>query len=131
MSTFSIKSLRICFLLPSFLPCFALHMYLTLGFLSQCNKMTCPNCQTPSCYICRQVMKGYNHFSNQVGIFGVLLSDFYFFRFYLRCFMGIVIHVILYSSSLFSLTVPFFCRCRVHIIPDVLCFSLVSKSIYE
>lgn len=28
-----------------------------------CNKMTCPNCHTLSCYICRQVIKGYDHFN--------------------------------------------------------------------
>ncbi|KAG1738308.1 hypothetical protein EDD22DRAFT_959526 [Suillus occidentalis] len=27
-----------------------------------CNKMTCPNCRTVSCYICREVIKGYEHF---------------------------------------------------------------------
>ncbi|KAF8907296.1 hypothetical protein CPB84DRAFT_298608 [Gymnopilus junonius] len=27
-----------------------------------CNKMTCPNCRTLSCYVCRQVIKGYDHF---------------------------------------------------------------------
>ncbi|KAF9468244.1 hypothetical protein BDZ94DRAFT_1154032 [Collybia nuda] len=32
-----------------------------------CNKMTCPNCHTLSCYICRQVITGYDHF-NQVPI---------------------------------------------------------------
>ncbi|KAF5376094.1 hypothetical protein D9615_007750 [Tricholomella constricta] len=30
---------------------------------SGCNKMTCPNCQTLSCYVCRQVIKGYDHFN--------------------------------------------------------------------
>lgn len=29
-----------------------------------CNKMTCPNCATMSCYICRKVVTGYNHFGN-------------------------------------------------------------------
>lgn len=29
-----------------------------------CNKMTCPNCQTVSCYICREVINGYEHFVN-------------------------------------------------------------------
>ncbi|KAG1777856.1 hypothetical protein EV702DRAFT_1098155, partial [Suillus placidus] len=29
-----------------------------------CNKMTCPNCQTVSCYICREVINGYEHFGN-------------------------------------------------------------------
>ncbi|KAI0713080.1 hypothetical protein C8T65DRAFT_739128 [Cerioporus squamosus] len=28
-----------------------------------CNKMTCPNCGTLSCYICRKVIVGYDHFS--------------------------------------------------------------------
>ncbi|KAG1852496.1 hypothetical protein F4604DRAFT_1805515 [Suillus subluteus] len=29
-----------------------------------CNKMTCPNCRTVSCYICREVINGYEHFGN-------------------------------------------------------------------
>ncbi|KAM0790714.1 hypothetical protein ACM66B_004569 [Microbotryomycetes sp. NB124-2] len=29
-----------------------------------CNKMRCPSCQTLSCYICRKVIKGYDHFRN-------------------------------------------------------------------
>ncbi|KAF8956276.1 hypothetical protein BDZ97DRAFT_1852621 [Flammula alnicola] len=28
-----------------------------------CNKMTCPNCRTLSCYVCRQVISGYEHFN--------------------------------------------------------------------
>ncbi|RDX42329.1 hypothetical protein OH76DRAFT_1363022 [Lentinus brumalis] len=28
-----------------------------------CNKMTCPNCRTLSCYICRKVIVGYDHFA--------------------------------------------------------------------
>ncbi|KAG2134049.1 uncharacterized protein EDB93DRAFT_1173254 [Suillus bovinus] len=35
-----------------------------------CNKMTCPNCRTVSCYICRKVIDGYEHFGKpppQVG----------------------------------------------------------------
>lgn len=35
-------------------------------FFLQCNKMTCPNCSTVSCYICRKVITGYEHF-NQSG----------------------------------------------------------------
>ncbi|KAI5984865.1 hypothetical protein EDD15DRAFT_2176650 [Pisolithus albus] len=31
-----------------------------------CNKMTCPNCHTLSCYICRQIITGYDHF-DRVG----------------------------------------------------------------
>ncbi|KAG2353771.1 hypothetical protein BDR07DRAFT_1454389 [Suillus spraguei] len=31
---------------------------------SQCNKMTCPNCRTLSCYTCREVINGYEHFGN-------------------------------------------------------------------
>ncbi|KAG6331024.1 hypothetical protein ID866_8063 [Astraeus odoratus] len=27
-----------------------------------CNKMTCPNCRTHSCYVCRKVINGYDHF---------------------------------------------------------------------
>ncbi|KAF8575225.1 hypothetical protein K439DRAFT_1370428 [Ramaria rubella] len=36
------------------------------GFVKEhgCNKMTCPNCGTLSCYICRQVISGYEHFGN-------------------------------------------------------------------
>ncbi|KAG2352593.1 hypothetical protein BDR07DRAFT_1313156 [Suillus spraguei] len=29
-----------------------------------CNKMTCPNCRTVSCYVCREVINGYEHFGN-------------------------------------------------------------------
>ncbi|KAG6856665.1 hypothetical protein H0H87_002042 [Tephrocybe sp. NHM501043] len=32
---------------------------------SGCNKMTCPNCMTLSCYVCRQVIRGYDHFNQQ------------------------------------------------------------------
>ncbi|KAK7466958.1 hypothetical protein VKT23_004022 [Stygiomarasmius scandens] len=32
-----------------------------------CNKMTCPNCRTLSCYVCRKVIKGYDHFSQSNG----------------------------------------------------------------
>ncbi|KAI6027043.1 hypothetical protein EDC04DRAFT_175573 [Pisolithus marmoratus] len=39
---------------------------------SGCNKMTCPNCSTVSCYICRQIIGGYEHF-NQVGSFLVVI----------------------------------------------------------
>ena len=60
----------------SSLPCFSLQTYLTLRFLSQCNKMSCPNCHTLSCYICRQVINGYDHF-NQVG---VLVLKFFIFH---------------------------------------------------
>ncbi|KAG1903018.1 uncharacterized protein F5891DRAFT_1019925 [Suillus fuscotomentosus] len=28
-----------------------------------CNKMTCPNCRTVSCYICREIINGYEHFN--------------------------------------------------------------------
>ncbi|KAK0491629.1 hypothetical protein IW261DRAFT_1324475 [Armillaria novae-zelandiae] len=31
-----------------------------------CNKMACPNCRTLSCYVCRQVITGYDHFNQQV-----------------------------------------------------------------
>ncbi|KAI8992736.1 hypothetical protein BD414DRAFT_482028 [Trametes punicea] len=30
-----------------------------------CNKMTCPNCGSMSCYVCRKLISGYEHFSNQ------------------------------------------------------------------
>lgn len=39
---------------------------LPLTVFGQCNKMTCPNCSTLSCYICRKVITGYEHF-NQGG----------------------------------------------------------------
>ncbi|KAI0776546.1 hypothetical protein BD413DRAFT_469028 [Trametes elegans] len=29
-----------------------------------CNKMTCPNCQSLSCYVCRKLISGYEHFAN-------------------------------------------------------------------
>ncbi|KAH9942854.1 hypothetical protein B0H21DRAFT_511019 [Amylocystis lapponica] len=29
-----------------------------------CNKMTCPNCRTLSCYVCRKIITGYDHFNN-------------------------------------------------------------------
>ncbi|KAH9837572.1 uncharacterized protein C8Q71DRAFT_753273 [Rhodofomes roseus] len=29
-----------------------------------CNKMICPNCRTMSCYVCRKVILGYEHFNN-------------------------------------------------------------------
>ena len=94
-----IKEQGVCFLLPSF---FAFQIYLTLGFLSQCNKMSCPNCNTLSCYICRQVINGYDHF-NQVSISGAsLLFGFYPF---LRWFLLIVLNAM---ALLFLLTIPFF-----------------------
>ncbi|KAJ7271887.1 hypothetical protein B0H12DRAFT_1091875 [Mycena haematopus] len=30
-----------------------------------CNKMTCPNCMALSCYICRQLINGYEHFDQR------------------------------------------------------------------
>jgi TRIAD3 protein (E3 ubiquitin-protein ligase RNF216) len=27
--------------------------------------MTCPNCRTASCYICRQIITGYEHFDQR------------------------------------------------------------------
>ncbi|KAF9479665.1 hypothetical protein BDN70DRAFT_767517, partial [Pholiota conissans] len=30
-----------------------------------CNKMTCPNCRTLSCYICRKAITGYEHFDQR------------------------------------------------------------------
>ncbi|KAJ7709797.1 hypothetical protein B0H17DRAFT_238676 [Mycena rosella] len=32
-----------------------------------CNKMTCPNCFALSCYICRKLITGYDHFAQQPG----------------------------------------------------------------
>ncbi|KAJ7774947.1 hypothetical protein B0H16DRAFT_1509018 [Mycena metata] len=32
-----------------------------------CNKMVCSNCQALSCYICRQLINGYDHFAQQPG----------------------------------------------------------------
>ncbi|KAL4266826.1 RING-type domain-containing protein [Pleurotus pulmonarius] len=32
-----------------------------------CNKMTCPNCRTLSCYVCRQVITGYDHFNQNAS----------------------------------------------------------------
>ncbi|KAI0083599.1 hypothetical protein BDY19DRAFT_1031916 [Irpex rosettiformis] len=32
-----------------------------------CNKMTCTNCRTMSCYVCRKVIKGYEHFNQAPG----------------------------------------------------------------
>ncbi|SCV71528.1 BQ2448_3116 [Microbotryum intermedium] len=29
-----------------------------------CNKMTCPSCRTMSCFICGQIVRGYEHFKN-------------------------------------------------------------------
>ncbi|KAF9443736.1 hypothetical protein P691DRAFT_764001 [Macrolepiota fuliginosa MF-IS2] len=34
---------------------------------SGCNKMACPNCRTLSCYICRKVIVGYDHFNQNPG----------------------------------------------------------------
>jgi hypothetical protein len=34
------------------------------ALLYQCNKMTCPSCRTLSCYSCRQVITGYDHFGH-------------------------------------------------------------------
>ncbi|KAF8156090.1 hypothetical protein B0H34DRAFT_716125 [Crassisporium funariophilum] len=33
-----------------------------------CNKMTCPNCGTYSCYVCRAIITGYDHFHQQMGL---------------------------------------------------------------
>ncbi|KAH9481344.1 E3 ubiquitin-protein ligase RNF216 [Psilocybe cubensis] len=32
-----------------------------------CNKMTCPHCRTLSCYVCRKVIDGYQHFDQMPG----------------------------------------------------------------
>ncbi|KAJ7063387.1 hypothetical protein C8F01DRAFT_1132808 [Mycena amicta] len=32
-----------------------------------CNKMICPDCHTMSCYVCREVITGYEHFATQPG----------------------------------------------------------------
>ncbi|KAI9060384.1 hypothetical protein FKP32DRAFT_1595464 [Trametes sanguinea] len=36
------------------------------GFIKEmgCNKMTCPNCAAVSCYVCRKLITGYEHFAN-------------------------------------------------------------------
>jgi hypothetical protein len=34
---------------------------------SGCNKMTCPKCRSLSCYVCRALIKGYDHF-DQVSL---------------------------------------------------------------
>ncbi|KAF9234713.1 hypothetical protein BU15DRAFT_65428, partial [Melanogaster broomeanus] len=41
----------------------------------QCNKMSCPSCGTLSCYICREIIEGYNHFqsSHRQGVMPWLL----------------------------------------------------------
>lgn len=31
-----------------------------------CNKMTCPNCETLSCYVCKKEIEGYDHFDRNV-----------------------------------------------------------------
>ncbi|THH12108.1 hypothetical protein EW146_g7819 [Bondarzewia mesenterica] len=33
---------------------------------SGCNKMTCPHCRTLSCYVCRKIVHGYDHFHQNV-----------------------------------------------------------------
>ncbi|KJA18481.1 hypothetical protein HYPSUDRAFT_144920, partial [Hypholoma sublateritium FD-334 SS-4] len=33
-----------------------------------CNKMTCPTCRTLSCYVCRAVITGYEHFDQVRGL---------------------------------------------------------------
>lgn len=35
----------------------------------QCNKMSCPNCMTLSCYVCRKVITGYDHFNEVRSVF--------------------------------------------------------------
>ncbi|KIJ11696.1 hypothetical protein PAXINDRAFT_84162 [Paxillus involutus ATCC 200175] len=36
-----------------------------------CNKMTCPNCHTISCYICRSIIIGYDHFVDVRPLFSL------------------------------------------------------------
>lgn len=43
--------------------------YHLLTRIPQCNKMTCPNCTTLSCYVCRKVITGYDHFNEVCHIF--------------------------------------------------------------
>ncbi|KIY74350.1 hypothetical protein CYLTODRAFT_416193 [Cylindrobasidium torrendii FP15055 ss-10] len=40
----------------------------TRAFMKEagCNKMLCPNCNTLSCYICREIIKGYEHFNQNL-----------------------------------------------------------------
>jgi len=40
-----------------------------------CNKMRCPNCGTLLCYICRQVLQGYDHFDLSPVIPGVRAKE--------------------------------------------------------
>ena len=73
--------------------------------------MSCPNCHTTSCYICRQVITSYDHFtSNQVGILG----GFYLLS---MLFPGNHIHVTLELFSFLAYNFIFFGRFHVHIIP--------------
>jgi hypothetical protein len=97
--------------------------------------MSCPNCRTLSCYICRQVIKGYDHFSNQVSsVYLVLLSTFlrlfsfvaYFFFFcfhahiILDCHLTNFINSCPFSSNDFPPSL--ITLCHTHIIPPMMLF---------
>ena len=62
--------------------------------------MSCLNCHTLSCYICRQVTTGYDRF-NQVSISGASL-DFLPFRFFLVSTLVPANRVKRYGSPLFA-----------------------------
>ena len=38
--------------------------------------MACPGCHTVSCYICRQIIVGYDHFSNVGDQFALFLKGY-------------------------------------------------------
>src|SRR5579863_7507403 len=39
---------------------------LSLTSTHQCNKMSCTYCHTLSCYVCRSIIRGYEHFDQSV-----------------------------------------------------------------
>ncbi|THH31727.1 hypothetical protein EUX98_g2465 [Antrodiella citrinella] len=47
------------------------------GFLKEtgCNKMTCPGCATVTCYVCRKVISGYDHFNQQQPPYNVAADN--------------------------------------------------------
>ncbi|KAI9456529.1 hypothetical protein BJY52DRAFT_553150 [Lactarius psammicola] len=40
-----------------------------------CNKITCTYCRTVSCYICRSIIRGYDHFDESVRLFYLYPND--------------------------------------------------------